>query len=154
MSKERRLRWYLARATRFYRRDLAKARKENADKDARDELQHGYWAETDELQQELEALRTERLVRQAHWLNVLYSPIPWHSEEQRNDYWVQGSMTGKWYLTAKGHHEVETAIWAKMKARHEVRALWIPWIVAITAFITAVGGVVGALIGLFSILKK
>ena len=154
MSKERRLRWHLAKATRSYRRALAKARKEGASQDTRDEIQHGYWHETDEIHEELETLRTNRLLRQAHRLDVVYPEIPWHSEEQRNEYWVQGSQTGEWYLTTAGINAVETAIWAKIKARHEVRARWVPWIGAVTGLIGAIGGVLGALIGLFAILKK
>src|SRR5713101_62094 len=89
MTKVRRLRWHLARATRSYRRAMAKARMEGANQDTRDEIQHGYWAETDELHQELEALRTKRLVRQANHLDVQTPRIPW--KEQRDEYWVQGN---------------------------------------------------------------
>lgn len=154
ISKLQRLRWHLARAARSYRRELAKARKNRATQDQRDEIEQGYWAESNELHQEIEALRTKRFLRRANRLDVLYPEIPWHSENRRNEYWVQGSMTGEWHLTTKGFNEVETAIWAKTRARDEVRARWIPWIGALTGLIVAIAGVVGALIGLFAILKK
>src|SRR5690242_1160045 len=152
MTKVARLRWHLARVTRSYRRAMAKARKKGAKQDIRDGIQHGYWAETDELYQELETLRTNRLMRHAYRLDVETPPRPW--KEQRDEYWVQGSMTGQWYLTTAGINKVRADIRAEIKARHEVRARWIPWIGALTGLIAAIAGVVGALIGLFAILKK
>src|SRR2546428_89351 len=100
MTKVARLRWHLARATRSYRWTMAKARKEGANQDARDGIQQGYGAEPDNPSQELEPPPTNRLIRHASRLDVETPPRPW--KEQRDEYWVQGSMTGQWYLTTAG----------------------------------------------------
>ncbi len=121
---------------------MAKARREGVSQDKRDEIQHGYWAETDELHQEHEALRTQRLLRQARRLDVPYVQPPWHSEEQRNEYWVQGNMTGEWYLTTAGFNKVRADIRAEVKARHEARAHWVAWMAAVTGLIGALTGLV------------
>jgi len=128
---------------------MAKARKAGASQDQREEIQQGYWAETEELQQELEALRTKRVLRQAHRLDVSYPPIPW--KEQRNEFWIQGNMTGEWYLTTGGMSLLQTAIWAKIKARHEARAPLIVWMSAITGLVAALTGLLAVL---FAVLKK
>lgn len=142
MPKDQRLRWHLARASRSYRRDMAKARKQGASQDTRDGIQHGYWAETDELDQELEQLRTKRLLRMAHRLDVPYPQPPWHSEVQRNEYWAQGDMTGEWYLSTTGFNKVRADIRAEIKARHDARAHWVAWIAAITGLLGALTGLV------------
>jgi hypothetical protein len=142
MSRIQRLRWYLARASRAYRRDMAKARKEGASQGKRDEIQHGYWAEIDELHEELEALRTKRLLRRAHRFDVPYPQPPWHSEKRRDEYWVQGNMTGEWYLTTAGFNKVRGDIRAEIKSQHEARTHWIAWIAALTGLLGALTGLV------------
>lgn len=54
------------RLARSYGRDVARAREEGANQETLDAIQHGYWAESDALHQELEELRTSKLLRKAN----------------------------------------------------------------------------------------
>jgi len=145
MPKTWRLRWYLARANRSYDREVKKARQKGATRDALEGIQQGWWADTDELNEELEELRTRRLLRQAYRLDV---PVPLRPiEQQHNEFWEQGHMTGSWYLTTAGINKVRTDIRTEIRARQETRAYWLRWVAAIT-------GLVGALTGLVAVLSK
>jgi hypothetical protein len=125
---------------------MAMARAEGASRDKREEIQQGYWADSDELSQELETLRTKKLLREANNLDVPYAPIPWRSDEQRDEFWVQGNMTGEWYLTRVGFNKVRGDIRAEIKARWDARGHWLAWAAAIT-------GLLGALTGLVAVWK-
>ncbi len=140
-----RLRGHLRRANRSFDREITRARQKGASRDQLEGIQQGWWAETDELNEELEALRTRRLLRQAYRLDVPVPPRP--TEDHRDEFWVQGSMTGSWHLTQAGINKVRTDIRTEIRARQDTRAYWLRWIAAIT-------GLVGALTGLFAVLGK
>lgn len=147
MPKTRRLRWQLARINRAYERDKENAKKARASRDQLEEIQHGWQSETDEIREELDALRTRRLLLKAYRLDVPVLHRPWHTEEHRNENWEQGHMTGFWHLTVVGFNKVRADIRAEILARHETRARWILWVTALT-------GLVGALTGLFAVLAR
>jgi hypothetical protein len=126
---------------------MNKARKKRATRDQLEKIQQNLWAETDELREELEELRTRRLLRKAYRLDVAYANPPWHSGDQRDEYWERGHFTGSWYLTTAGINKVRTDIRTETRARHETRGHWVLWVTAIT-------GLVGALTGLFAVLAR
>lgn len=139
-----RLRWQLARAERLWNRDMEKARERKVGREKLEEIQLGWWADTDEIREEMETLQTRRLLRKAHRLDVPYPHRP-VGNQQKDENWVQGSMTGSWFLTTTGINKVRSDIRTEIRARHEARGHWIAWISAIT-------GLVGALTGLFAVL--
>jgi hypothetical protein len=93
--------WQLSRVNRIYDRETKKARKAGATAEQREEIQQGWWAESDELGEDLEALRTRRLTRKAYRLDVAVPHRPSRSGEE-NESWGHGHMTGEWYLTVAG----------------------------------------------------
>jgi len=75
-------------------------------------------------------------------------PIPPRHDKHgaESDLWYQGHHTGGWYLTDQGIAFLRSEIRQEHKARHELRAQWIPWLLALT-------GLVGSITGLVALLK-
>ncbi len=98
------------------------------------------------LTEEDEARYTRSLLRTARRLRV---PVPRSAtgEGEPTGYWEQGSQTGARYLTEVGIERLREDIRKELKWRREARAHWL-------AFVPAVTGILGALIGLAAVLKK
>jgi hypothetical protein len=96
---------------------------------------------------ELAALLTRKLIREADELDI---PLPPHPPQFKhddpdsygNEYWYLNQRNGGFSLRLKGRDHVEEAIWKKRQQRHDSWARWIP-----------LGtGFMGTLIGLISLL--
>jgi hypothetical protein len=71
---------------------MKRAKKRRANRDQVEGIQQGWWADTDELNEELEAITTRRLLRKAYRLDA---PVPTRpSEQQGDEVWIQGHMPG------------------------------------------------------------
>jgi hypothetical protein len=148
--------WYLERdlvaLRRDYHRELAEARRPSGPAD-RSEIESRYASETALVQEELEGIRTDRILRRARALRV---PPPsarphGHDFESADENWSLGSIMGQWTLTAEGETRLRRAIRAEEKARRETAAFWLGMVTGLIALVT---GLVAAATGLIAIQQK
>lgn len=140
------LAWDLADLGRFYKPRIAQA-KEQRDRELAERLWGEWRGQVDCLTEEMDSIRSDRLVKKARKLDLAVPPSPYGTRMERDEYWERGVMTGLWYLTTAGINKLRTDIRAEQRARQKMHAHWIAWIAALT-------GVIGALTGLFSILLR
>lgn len=95
--------------------------------------------------EEAEIEYTRQLLAEAHKYHALLPEYPPAHDE--NDSWSFSSSLGTRYLTRKGVNEVRQSIRGEQRWRIERRAHLLQWLSGIT-------GVVGALIGLVSLLLR
>jgi hypothetical protein len=146
--------WYLERdladLSRDYRREMSDAqggRGEPAEVESR------YGVESALVYEELEGIRTERLLRQARALRVpLPSLRPRGTDiEKEDENWTLGSTLGQWTLTDEGESRLRSAIRAEQKAGREVVAFWIT---IVLGFFGVATGLVGGVTGLVATQQK
>ncbi|MHB0925360.1 MAG: hypothetical protein ACYC1F_02500 [Gallionellaceae bacterium] len=89
---------------------------------------------------------TRYLIRQSQRLHV---PLPRYRNDDgsESEHWREGSLTYYRMLTTEGVAKLRDEIRREKKARHESKAVWIPWLSAIT-------GAIGAATGLVALLNK
>lgn len=144
--------WYyerdMAGLHREYTREMADAQR-LGDTEARDEIASRYSSESSFTQEELEYLRTERLLRRARQLRVpLPSPRPRPPrlsddapEEGGDENWWLGHTLYQWNLTEAGEARLRQAIRGEEKGRREIAAFWLSIITAPLAVLTALVGI-------------
>jgi hypothetical protein len=157
LSRSERLQmWYLERDQaslhHAYRREMAEARKPGGQGDP-DEIQARYASEDSLSREELEGIRTERLVRRARQLRV---PLPssrpsGHNDNDADENWDHGYMMGQWTLTNEGEGRLRRSIRDEEKARRETAASWLGIVSVPIAVLTAL---IGATTGLIAIQQK
>ncbi len=108
----------------------------------------GYFAERDLVAEELEELRTQQLLRKAHRFDVLIPDMPYQSDREEDDNWVRGSATGRWLLKGAGRRLIQKQIRDERKSRFEERTRWLALLISLLV------GLIGALTGLVSVLRK
>lgn len=163
LSRSERLRmWYverdLADLHRNHAREIADARRRN-DTDAQEEIESRYSSEGDLVFEELEDIRTERLLRRARQLRVALpsqrprAPRNFHelSEAEGDENWWLGHVLYQWNLTAEGESRLRMAIRVEEKAQRETAAFWFSTITTPLAVLT---GLVGAIAVLISTQQK
>ena len=148
LSRSERIRlWYLERdlsaLSRDYHREIEEARKGNGD---RQEIESRYAFEHNYTAEEMESIRTERLLRRARALRV---PLPSRrpsgfNYEDEDENWSLGSAIGEWTLTQEGEARLRQSIREEEKASRENAAFWFG----------IVTGVLGTLTGLVAVWKK
>ena len=108
------------------------------------EVDHQFEIQIHEEETDLEV--TRYLIRRARRLHV---PLPRYKNDDgsESEHWYQGSISYHRMLTTVGVAKLRDEIRREIKARHESKAVWIPWLSAIT-------GTIGAAIGLASFLIK
>jgi hypothetical protein len=139
-------RWKLWRLERLHRKEmmgteraLQDAWNRSATRDELSEIEGGssqgvmYWR--------IRVLTTQFLVSEAARLVV---PLPSLEDKELWTHWGSGAPNEEHVLTIKGINELRAAIRVEQKARAERFLVWVPGVV----------GILGALIGLVSVLKK
>jgi hypothetical protein len=154
LSRSERLQmWYLerdlARLRRDYHREMAEARDSQSTADPQ-EIEARYTSESDLAREELESVRTERIIRRARALRVPLPSLRPHAQAG-DENWDLGSVMGQWTLTDEGQARLRRAIREEEKARRETAAFWIG---ILTGLIAVVTGLVGAATGLIAIQQK
>jgi hypothetical protein len=137
--------WEMRDSRRYYARAVADAK---ARKASRDEIQalesegaHFYW----ELEEELEMLESNRLIRKAKKYML---PTPdFHADEDNDPSWQRGTtFKPNWYLRPLAMQDLRTQIRAERKARREPIAEWVK-------IIGGLGGVIYLVQGAFRLLQ-
>src|SRR5882672_4932492 len=88
------------RLTKAYRVDIVKARKEKRYDDVAS-LESQEFYEYSEFEDEIEAIRSRVLLKQASRLD-----IPHPRFEKDSDVWQRSTITGDWFLTVKGRTDL------------------------------------------------
>ncbi len=140
--------WIKKLIDREFKKEIGELRK----KGTRSEIEskeHDYFFEMHLIFADQEALYTERMLKKARRLRVQIPSMPKyssHREYEESEDWEQGPE-GSWNLTVKGIAKVREEIRKEEKWRREGRANW-------AAFLSALGGVIGTVIGLIALLRK
>ena len=145
ISRERKTEWRRRLLDRAYAKDVTAARTaKDKEKVASLESDHQFELQLD--REEEDERLTRFFLRQARRLHV---PTPSFEGEdgKESEYWYEGPLTYRRLLTTVGIAKLRDEIRKERKARHESRAIWVPWLSAIT-------GLAGAITGLVAILKQ
>ena len=137
--------WRRMLLDRSYAKDIAATRAAKDEEKARSlEHDHQYEAQLNEEEDDLQL--TRYLVRQARRLHV---PVPRFKnvDGSESDHWHEGPLTYQRLLTTEGVVTLRNEIRREKKARHEAKAVWIPWLSAIT-------GAIGTATGFVALLMK
>lgn len=136
--------WRRSLLDKAYAKDIAVARiAKDKDRVESLELDHRFEIQMHEEEADLEL--TRYLTRQARRLHV---PLPRYKNDDgsESEHWYEGSLTYYRMLTTEGVAKLRDEIRREKKARHESKAVWIPWLSAITGAIGAATGLVALLI--------
>ena len=136
--------WRRTLLDRSYTADIAAAKAaKDAEKAESLAMDHQY--EIQMYQEEDDIELTRYLIRQTR---RLHEPLPRYknADGSDSDHWYEGSLTHYLALTTEGVAKLRDEIRREKKARHEAKAVWIPWLSAITGAIGAATGLVALLI--------
>lgn len=135
------LSWQKCLVERAFRSDIAAAKKAKDTEMARS-LERDRRVNIDLIEEEEDQLLSRDLVRDAWRLRV---PIPhrFRDDGTPSECWSEGQLG--WHLTTEGISGLREEIRKERRARHESRALWLPWLSALI-------GAIGALTGLIAVL--
>ncbi len=146
LPRETYLNWQLDQTNRLYRKLVEDARrKHRAGSDDVEALRSEWSFEAGMLKEELEAIATNKLRKQAHRLKVPFPSPPYGSDEFETEEWKRGIHFGEWYLKPSGHVKVRAAIRAEQKERREA---WLAWVAPATGLIGAITGLIAVLLTL------
>jgi hypothetical protein len=145
VAREHKSEWRRTLIDRAYANDIAAA-KQIKDKDKVESLERDHQFELQLDDEEEDAELTRYLVRQSRRLHV---PNPrYHNDDgTESDLWYEGPLTHRRLFTTKGVAYLRDEIRKERKARHELKAVWVPWLAALT-------GLVGAATGLVALVLK
>ena len=109
----------------------------------RHEEDQGYYqCEYGPVCEELEVLKTKKLLKKASKLSV---PFPSRWEDKEKKYWDEGCfLYGSHYLKTVGEHKLIKAIREEETARNKARIWWLP---LFSAAISALSALVGVILG-------
>ena len=145
LPTETKAEWRRALLDRAYAKDIHAARKSGHDAKVLSLMDdHRFELRLDD-EEEDEQL-TRYLVRQARRLYVPTPPVR-KEDGSESEYWYEGSLTFRRFLTPKGVAVLREEIRKERKARHELKSVWLPWLSAVT-------GILGAATGLVALLLK
>lgn len=136
IARSRRAIWRIDRA---YNVELAKAKTAND----REKAEYGRHWETSLHVDEIETIKTRRLLREANRLDV-----PYEYPSEASAIWEQSHQLHTWHLTTVGYSEIRKAIRLERKDRREAAITWAGVIIGI---IGTLAGVIGSLTGLLSV---
>lgn len=94
------------------------------------------------VEDELENLRTQAILRKAHRLQLPTPPPPYGQEEDEN--WNRGYTDGRWHLKLAGYSLVRSAIRTEQRERRETRLAWIGPLTGLIAAMTGLLAVIFA----------
>jgi hypothetical protein len=140
--------FYRRRLINAYQREIDLARIEKNYKKA-NELKADLRHELEMHDDEEDSILTTTLLAEARKLRV---PVPSHSHDENEDMiedinWRYSRHFGDWLLMPNGIEFVREAIRKERRARHEMRAAWLPWLAALT-------GLVGTITGLLAVVLQ
>lgn len=136
--------WRRTLLERAYVKDITTA-KAKRDRERAESLESDHRFEIQIYEEEADLELTRYLIRQARRLHV---PLPRYKNDDgsESEHWYEGSLTRCRTLTTEGVARLRDDIRREKKVRHESKAVWIPWLSAITGAIGAATGLVALLI--------
>ena len=94
------------------------------------------------LEEELEAIATNKLRKQAYRLKIPFPSPPYGSDEFETEDWERGHNLGEWSLKPSGYVKVRAVIRSEQKERRET----------LLACVIPMTGLIGAITGLIAVL--
>lgn len=128
-----------------YAADIAKLKKEKADRDKIAEASSSWSGERQFDEYMLSSLLSQKLTMRAEELDVPLPARPVYSKDDpdwdENEHWFRNPIDGGFVLTQRGRDYVDDAIWKKEERTYN---RWSRWV-------TLAIGLIGTLIGLVSV---
>lgn len=104
-------------------------------------LRQDYAQELGSVEEKLEGLQTQQLLRQAWRYSIAASEKPWDHEGREDDNWRYGWLRGTWYLKRAAMDALRRRIEEAQQRRHVVWQSWVtmlgPMFAALAALVTA-----------------
>ena len=143
LPRETYLNWQLVRTNGLYRKLVVEARRKYRTGSYEVEALQSEWIfEARLLEEQLEAIATNKLRRQAYRLKVPFPSPPYGSDEFETEDWERGHYLREWYLKPSGYVRVRAVIRSEQKERRE----------ALLAWISSMTGLIGMITGLIAVL--
>lgn len=111
----------------------------------REQLIAEYRSDRAPLEEELEGIRTQRLIRRAWRFYIVAPEKPYGREDYEDENWIRGWASWTWYLKPSGVATLQRQIEEAKKRRLEV---WEGWVKIVTAPISLLIALVSALVSL------
>jgi hypothetical protein len=134
------LRADLRRVDRLYRPLVGRAKGEE-----REMLIAEHHYERASVEEELEAIQTRRLIRQARKRYIVAPEVPWSSEYHEDENWERGPASETWHLKPAAVASLQRQIEDANKRRREA---WEAWAKILGGLITGLVALVSALVSL------
>ena len=146
LPREAYLHWQLDRTNRLYRKLVEEARRKYRAGSNEIEALRSEWSfEAGMLEEELEAIATNKLRKQAYRLKVPFPSPPYGRDEFETEDWERGHNLGEWYLKPSGYVKVRAVIRSEQKERREAL---LAWVIPMTGLIGAITGLIAVLLTL------
>jgi len=126
----------LGRISKFYDKEIKKAKKERKSSREVDDLIAEAMLETELIEEEISGLVSQHLLRKAR---QLFLPVPQFEEK---GIWEQGRNMGHWYLTPNGITKIRGLIREETTAR---RKAFLEWASPLTGIIAATTGLLAVI---------
>lgn len=134
------LRADLRRTDRFYRSSIAQL-----EGDEREQHIAEWMGERYSLDEQLQGIQSQRLLRRAWWYYIVAPEMPHRREDHENENWIRGWASETWYLKPAGVALLQRQIEEAKKRRREA---WEAWAKILGSLITGLIALVSALVAL------
>jgi hypothetical protein len=146
VSKRIRIRMRASLVSKAFEKDILAAKTEN-DPDTVAGIESSASFELSQFSDAEASLVTHQLRKRASKLGVAEPILRIVDGVNVDRNWYRSDWTGEWILSAQGTRRIRRRIREEQKARAELRALYIPWLAAITGLMTAVVAILALLSG-------
>ena len=113
--------------------------------DEREALDHDYLYERASVEEEIEGVQTQRLIRKAMKYYIVIPETPWGREDFEDENWLRGPASGTWHLKPVAVAFLRRQIEDAQSRRREV---WATWAKILGGLIAGLVALVSALVSL------
>ena len=114
-------------------------------------VSEAYLHNREELREDLEAYRSDQLVRHARRYYLVPPAIPWGRGEDDDPHWERGPVSDEWHLRPAAFADLYRQI---EDARARRRAVWESWAKIVGGLLSGIIAVLSVIVSLVLALKK